>query len=183
VTRGRVPALNVGRVYWRMLAPKWAHEPLSGQGAALHGGRYNARGEAALYMSEEFTTAIAEYEQDLGIRPGTLCAYEVEGARIADLGDARTLAALGLTENDLRAPWKQMAFIENKTPPTWLLQKRLLKEGVVGVRAPSVRSRGFNLILWRWNEADGPRARALDPLSDLPKDQRSWTGRSRSGQG
>ena len=40
-------------------------------------------------MSEDFATAVAEYEQDLGIRPGTLCAYAVNvragvlGGRVA----------------------------------------------------------------------------------------------------
>lgn len=54
-----------------MLAPKWAHRPLSSEGAALRGGRWNEPGRQALYMSEDFVTAVAEYEQDLGIRPGT----------------------------------------------------------------------------------------------------------------
>jgi hypothetical protein len=61
-----------------MLAPKWAHEPLSGAGAATRGGRHNEAGMPALYMSGQFATAVAEYEQDLGIRPGTLCAYDAD---------------------------------------------------------------------------------------------------------
>ena len=51
-------------------------------------------GLAALYMSEAFATAVAEYEQELGIRPGTLCAYDVEAEDIVDLTDAPTLTVL-----------------------------------------------------------------------------------------
>ena len=46
------------------------------------GGRFNAAGHPAVYMSDDFATAVAEYEQDLGIRPGTLCAYEVRGSGV-----------------------------------------------------------------------------------------------------
>ena len=96
MTAKRAPTIAVARRYWRMLAPKWAHDPLSGAGAAARGGRLNPPGLSALYMSEDFATAVAEYEQDLGIRPGTLCAYEVTSERIADLGDIPTLEALGV---------------------------------------------------------------------------------------
>ena len=68
-----------------MLAPKWAYRPLSGAGAALHGGRFNAPGIEALYVSFDYITAISEYEQDLGIRPGTLCAYDVDVSGVVEI--------------------------------------------------------------------------------------------------
>ena len=68
----KLPLVRVRRRFWRMLAPRWSHKPLSGQGAARCGGRCNVPGQPALYMSEGFATAITEYEQDLGVRPGTL---------------------------------------------------------------------------------------------------------------
>lgn len=74
MTSTRLRPINVARRYRRMLAPKWAHDPLSGAGAAVRSGRFNHPGIPALYMSEDFSTGVAEYEQDLGIRPGTLCA-------------------------------------------------------------------------------------------------------------
>ena len=78
-----------------MLAPKWAHDPLSGAGAASRGGRHNEPGMAALYMSEQFATAIAEYEQDLGIRPGMLCAYDVTADQVVDLCDSKNVFRRG----------------------------------------------------------------------------------------
>jgi RES domain-containing protein len=174
VTSKRVRTIAIARRYWRMLAPKWAHDPLSGTGAAVRGGRFNPPGMAALYMSEEFATAVAEYEQDLGIRPGTLCAYDVRSERIADLADAQTLKALGADTNMLRAPWKQIAFVEKRSPATWPLAERLLAENFDGIRVPSVQATGFNLVLWRWNVERAARVVALDPLRDLPTDQSSW---------
>lgn len=171
----RLPTVGIARRYWRMLSPRWSHQPLSGEGAAKQGGRYNAPGVAALYMSEDFATAVAEYEQDLGIRPGTLCAYEVEAGRIVDLTEAGSLRASGLEQSDLVSPWKQIAIIEKRRPPTWDLAERLVAEGIVGVRVPSVRARGANVVFWRWNAGPGSaRVVALDPLGDLPRDQNSW---------
>jgi RES domain-containing protein len=125
-------------------------------------------------MSEEFSTAVAEYEQDLGIRPGTLCAYDVRSERIADLADARTFETLGVDADMLRAPWKHTAFVEKRLPLTWSIAERLSKMDADGIRAPSVQAAGFNLVLWRWNIEGAAKVAALDPLHDLPADQSSW---------
>ena len=55
-------------------------------------------------MSEAFATALPQYEQNLGIRPGTLCAYDVEADGIADLTDPDTLRAIGVEPADLECP-------------------------------------------------------------------------------
>jgi RES domain-containing protein len=160
--------------FWRMLAPRWAHQPLSGAGAALHGGRWNERGRPALYMSETYLTAIAEYEQDLGIRPGTLVAYDVAIGPIVDLCDKATLGQYSIAETALRSPWKEILLVENRRPPSWDIAERLIEDGAAGIRVPSVRIAGANLVLWSWNEGDVTDVVALDPLGDLPVDQRSW---------
>jgi RES domain-containing protein len=161
-----------------MLAPRWAHEPLSGVGAAGHGGRWNPKGVPALYMSERYAIAIAEYEQELGIRPGTLCAYEVKTRAIADLTKPGVLKSLGAKSGDLTGPWKQIALVERRRPPSWALAERLIAEGVRGVRVPSAQARGVNLVLWRWDDKE---CQVLDPLGDLPKDQRSWSSKGPRG--
>jgi RES domain-containing protein len=157
------------------LAPRWAHAPLSGAGAARHGGRFNAPGMPALYLSEDLLTAIAEYEQELGIRPGTFCAYQVDMIEIVDLMDENTRASLGITREDLLAPWQEIAFVQIDRPPTWTLAERLQEGGRAGARVPSAMlPSAANLVLWRWN--DGPRRRVVahDPLGDLPLDQSAW---------
>lgn len=169
------PRLRVRRRFWRVLAPKWAHDPLSGAGAALHGGRWNEKGQPALYLSEDFATAVAEYEQELGFRPGTLCAYEVDVKGIVDLCNAASLAALGVAPSDLLCPWQEIAFVRKARPPSWSLMARLRAEGAAGVRVPSVQLAGVNLVLWRWNDRRNRRVTPIDPLDDLPRDQRSWS--------
>jgi RES domain-containing protein len=171
------PTIGVRGRFWRMLAPKWAHDPLNGAGAATRGGRHNEPGMPALYMSEQFATAIAEYEQDLGIRPGTLCAYDADVAGVVDLCDAGTRAAAGIDLDALRCPWKKIAFVDRSRPPTWDIAKRLFDAGAAGIRVPSVQPvGGANLVLWRWNDAPGSHVVALDPLGDLPKNQSSREG-------
>ena len=150
-----------------MLAPRWSAEPTSGAGAAKHGGRFNQPGRPALYMSEDFATAVAEYEQDLGIRPGTLCAYAVDVRKVMNLADARILAQLRFTPADLRVAWKHVALIERRRPPTWDLAERLIAAGANGALVPSMRGTDSNLVLWRWNQAGGGTVRVLDPLGDL----------------
>lgn len=177
MTAKRVRTIPIARRYWRMLAPKWAHDPLSGAGAAVRGGRFNPPGVGALYMSEEFATAVAEYEQDLGIRPGTLCAYDVKSERIADLADPRTLEAVGVDAAVLRSPWQHVAFVEKRKPPAWALAEHLLAENINGIRVASVQATRHNLVLWRWNVEGAARVLALDALRDLPGDQSSWERR------
>jgi RES domain-containing protein len=128
----------------------------------------------ALYMSGAFATAVAEYEQDLGIRPGMLCAYQVSVSPVADLCDAAGLSSLGWSRDDLRCAWKTIAFIDKGTPPGWELAERLTGAGIAGVRVPSVQARnGVNLVLWRWNDAAQREVTVFDPLGDLPRNQAS----------
>jgi RES domain-containing protein len=160
-----------------MHAPRWAHQPLSGAGAAARGGRWNRPGVPALYMSREFSTAVAEYEQELGIRPGTLCAYDVRASAVADLTDPDTLDPLGAAAPDLLCPWALIARGQGRDPPTWTLADRLLAGGAEGVLAPSAQAPGgVNFVVWRWEAetGDGMRVGVLDPLGDLPLDQASW---------
>ena len=155
---------------------KMGPRALSGEGAATRGGRFNPPGMNALYMSGDFVTTIAEYEQDLGIRPGTLCAYEADVAAIVDLRDPATRFAARVEMTDLSCAWKHIALVLHQRPPTWDLATRLVEEGAAEIRVPSVRAAdGVNLVLWRWNDAAERRVDVLDPFRDLPRDQQSWS--------
>jgi RES domain-containing protein len=152
--------------FWRILSPRWAHDPLSGAGAARHGGRWNRPGAPALYLSAEVETAFAEYQQEIGTRPGTFVAYEVAGARVYDLTRAPVREKLDLPEAAMFAPWKKIAFVDGGTPPSWA-HADLLARHADGVLVPSaMREGGTNLVLWRWNEA-GVVVRFHDPKGDL----------------
>lgn len=169
------PFQTVGGRFWRVLAPRWAHRPLDGEGAARNGGRWNPRGIPALYLSAELTTAVAEYEQDIGIRPGTFCAYHVQMDSILDLTSANVLASLGVDPAERFVPWKSILLIDGDIPPGWRIAETLISIGANGVLVPSVRpTGGTNLVLWKWNDAPDRVVTALDPQTDLPRDSSSW---------
>jgi RES domain-containing protein len=160
---------------WRILAPKWAYDPLSGEGAARFGGRFNPKGTPALYLSEEIDTAFTEYQQDLLVRPGTFCAYQLDVAGVIDLCNPATQEAIRIDEQLLLSPWKEILLVQKRQPPTWDLVVQLLKLGVTGVRVPSAQKQGgVNLVLWRWNDDPSRRVRVLDPKRELPSNQDSW---------
>lgn len=160
---------------WRVHAPRWAFAPLSGEGASLTGGRFNRPGKPALYLAFDYQTAIIEYEHGMSWRPGTLCAYKVD-ASVADLREAELLLDFGFSREDVLCNWKEAAFDASRTPPpTWRIADTLIQKGLAGAIYPSaVDPIGTNLVLWRWNTATDDKVEVLDPLDDLPADQRSW---------
>lgn len=160
-------SIDVTTRCWRILSPRWAYAPLSGDGAARHGGRWNRPNHPTLYLSETIEAAFAEYQQEMGVRPGTFVAYDVADAQIVDLTDASTLAGLNVPTSDLLIPWKETAFVQNIDPPTWRLADRLAGTAD-GVRVPSAQyPGGVNMVLWRWNAGGGPTVRYFDPKAEL----------------
>ncbi len=125
-------------------------------------------------MAADLTTAVAEYEQELGIRPGTFCAYDVAVAGILDLREESVLAACRIDSAAPFVPWKSLLLVENRTPPGWDIAERLIASGVPGILVPSVPlAGGTNLVLWRWNDSAARTITPLDPQRDLPRDQSS----------
>ena len=172
------PLAHLSGDFWRVRAPRWAFDPLSGEGAARNGGRYNPKGRSALYMSADLNTAVAEYQQDLRNRAGTFCVYRVEDAEVVDLQDEAALEALELSRSDLFSAWRRMILINNIEPPTWAISRALMEVGADGALVPSTQySGGVNLVLWRWNGDSGCRVAALDPGGELPRNQRSWSNK------
>ena len=113
----------------------------------------------ALYMSMDLATAVAEYEQELGIRPGTFCAYDVDTAGILDLCQPEILVATGI-EPELRfADWKTTLLIEQRRPGSLGYCRQLIAAGLAGILVPSTRlPGGRNLVLWHWNDAPRPQS-------------------------
>lgn len=168
------PTVRVHHRVWRVLSPRWAHAPLSGGGAAVNGGRFNRPGTEALYLSFDLMTAIVEYQQEFGNRPGTFCAYDAEIRPIVDPMDTRVLKALKVKTDDLGCPWKEIAWINNQDPPTWRLADRLIEDRVAGIKVPSFQNKGgINLVLWKWGDVKSRRLDVLDPNDELPKDRDS----------
>lgn len=153
------PLVVVDARLCRVIAPKWASLPESGAGAASNGGRFNAKGRPALYLSFELVVAANEYSQDLPDRPGTFCNYNVSLQPVADLTSDATLTALRLTRGDLLVSWKDQ-LSRGLRPSTWDISDRLIGLGYVAAlfelavpqnRPPTRSTPGINIVIWKWS--------------------------------
>lgn len=148
--------------------PRWAFRPLSGEGAALRGGRFNLKGQPALYLSLGVIGAVKEVSQGLARRidPCVLCSYEVDCDDIVDLRTARDRKAHAVSLIDLRCPWFS-CIADAIEPPSWGIVRRLLASGCRGILVPSFAPGAtpddHNLVLWQWSEARPCLVRVHDP--------------------
>jgi RES domain-containing protein len=160
--------------------PGWAFAPASGEGAAIHGGRFNRKGRNALYTSLSMQTAWTEAQQAFPFKaqPVTLCTYDVDCDHIEDLTDASTLARLVVNPADLASPWEDLAG-RGLAPPSWTLADRLIAGGASGIIVPSFASRvgtgARNVVFWDWSDRPPHRVRVIDDQQRLPRDRSSWS--------
>lgn len=142
---------------YRAVNPVWAREPLSGEGARRHGGRFNAKGTPALYTSTAIMTAIREANQVGTLQPTTLVAYRADVEAIFDATDEAVLGAYDTSPADLaRDDWR-IVMREHGEAPSQALARRLVEEGFAGIRvrsfAKGATAQETNVVLWRWSSA------------------------------
>ena len=139
---------------YRALNPIRAREPLSGEGARLHGGRFNAKGVPALYTSMSVMTAIREANQIGTLQPTTLVCYEAAITPNFDATDADALGAYDMTPSDLAAEDWRLQMRAHGKAPTQLFAEKLIADGYAGLRVPSfakgARGEDLNMVLWVW---------------------------------
>ena len=166
-----------GLVY-RAHNPQWSWQPLSGDGARHHGGRFNRRGIPALYTSLTQLTAIREAEP-LGrsMQPLTLCAYEVDAGPVFDALDQARRAAVGVSDLELLCPNWEAEMLTGKIPSSQALADRLIALGFAGMRVQSfVGGAGpddVNLVFWNWGTAGPSRVMLIDDERRLSSGSRS----------
>ena len=142
---------------YRALNPIRAREPMSGEGARRHGGRFNPKGIPALYTAMSAMTAIREANQIGTLQPTTLVSYEADITPIFDAADADALGSYGMMPADLAADdWRIRMQREGKAP-TQILAERLIADGYAGLRAKSFAAgatiEDLNMVLWVWGGA------------------------------
>ncbi len=168
----------IGLAY-RAHDPRWAFRPLSGEGAAAHGGRFNPKGTPALYLALDPMAAVKEASQGFAhkFEPCVLCSYEIDCDDIVDLRTADLRRAAGVAEADMACAWFAEA-AARRQPASQRLAKRLMAGGAAGLLAPSyARSAArddANLVLWSWSDRPPHRVGVFDPSGRLPKNQLSW---------
>jgi RES domain-containing protein len=164
---------------YRAHDPKWSFKPLSGDGAAIHGGRFNPKGTPALYLSLSIEAAIKEANQGFAfkVNPCVLCSYDVDCEDIADLRTDRGRRQHRVAFADLSCAWFE-DLIAGREPPSWTIHRRLAAQGFAGVLVPSfapgATDTDHNLVLWEWSGGPPHRVNVFDPSGRLPKNQLSW---------
>ena len=172
-----------GRCY-RGHDPAWSFAPLSGQGAAMVGGRFNCRGQAALYLSLDVMTSIAECTQGLlnRLQPLTMCEYDVDCEDIADLRDDAGLTALACNRDDLGVCLADVPTGRNGSSvlgrqPTGC---RRQAEAVFSSRVSPPEQRAA-ISFYGIGGHDLPhRVDIYDPNGRLPQDRSSWPSADRT---
>jgi RES domain-containing protein len=159
-------------IVFRAHHPRWAFDPLSGEGAKQYGGRFNRVGTPALYTALTPQGAWAEAQQGFAFKaqPLTLCAYRVDCTDVLDLTSTATCTRAGIDPADLSGAWED--FASRKLPvPTWLLQERLAGEGVAAVIVPSFAPAApvgaCNLVFWDWSGELPHKVEVVDDFGRL----------------
>ncbi|MFV1530347.1 MULTISPECIES: RES family NAD+ phosphorylase [unclassified Phaeobacter] len=144
---------------YRALNPVYARAPLSGRGAELYGGRFNARGTPALYTSLDPTTALREANQVGSLQPTILVSYTADLGPIFDTRDQDGLDRYGATEAMLADPAWRMKMLDGQPVPTQDLTRALNADGFAGLLiksfAKGASSSDFNIVLWAWTDNNG----------------------------
>lgn len=110
---------------YRAHDPRWAFKPISGEGAAIRGARFNPNGVPTLYLAMTVMTAVKEANQGFAYRidPCVLCSYEVDCDDIVNLSTPADREAAGVDLEDMGCAW--MSFLaEGKRPPSWAVCDR-----------------------------------------------------------
>jgi RES domain-containing protein len=151
---------------YRALNPRWAADPLSGEGAALYGGRFNARGTPVLCTSLSPVTAMKEAQQVGTFQPITLVAYEASVPRLFDGRDADALETFGMMPAALTDSGWRDAMRGGRPAPTQSFAAQLKEAGAHGLLVPSFApgadADDMNIVVFAWNSEGRATLRVID---------------------
>lgn len=144
---------------FRALNPIYTRDPLSGYGAELHGGRFNAKGRPALYMSLSIVTALREANQVGDLQPTTLVSYEADIESVFDAREEAALESFGMNGASLADPtWRDQMKGKGKAATQEFAEQLIARRFhglLVRSVAPAATEDDLNLVLWTWG-GDAP---------------------------
>ncbi len=144
----------VGQLY-RAVNPVYARTPLSGRGAELYGGRFNAKKTPALYTTLDPVGALREANQVGSLQPTILIAYSADLKLIFDTRDVRQLNRRGMSDAVLGDPGWRAKMLGGEDAPTQKFADDLIVDGFVGLLVRSYAKGStetdLNIVLWRWS--------------------------------
>lgn len=161
-------------VGYRAHDPAWTWQPLSGDGAAAKGGRFNPVGVPALYLALTIEGMFLETSHGFAHRfdPLTVCSYDVDVDDLVDLRTETARDAADVSYAEMACGWAMDLASGNK-PASWDVAERLIANGAAGILVPSfargARPNMINLVLWRWGPRRLHRVTVYDPSSRLAK--------------
>lgn len=167
---------------YRAHDPRWSWTPLSGEGAAAKGGRFNPVGVPALYLALTIEGMFQEMSHGFARRfePLTVCSYEVDVDDLIDLRTEGDRRREGIDLAAMACPWA-LDRANGRKPASWVIAEHLMASGAAGILTPSfatgATARMENLVLWRWGPDLPHRVTVHDPSGRLPKDASSWSER------
>jgi RES domain-containing protein len=171
--------LRFAGICYRAHDPRWPFTPLSGDGAAVRGGRYNPKGVPALYLALSLITAVKEANQGFAHRidPCVLCSYDLDCDDILDLRTPADQERAGIDPVVMGCAWMDWVG-KGKRPPSWSLYDRFAPQGAAGLLVPSFTpgadASDWNIVLWNWGPSPPHSVKVFDPSGRLPRNQLSW---------
>ena len=161
-------------IAYRAHDARWAWNATLGEGTRRYGGRFNARGIKALYLSLSPLTALFENDPLGRLQPTVVLAvYQVDVENIFDALNSEMCKAEGVTESELSCLTWEKDMDEKKLSDSQALANRLIDAGYAGMRVRSyVRNLApdhVNLVLWDWGDEDSGQLVLLDDRLHLPK--------------
>ena len=156
---------------WRAFVPRWAHEPLSGEGAARFGGRWNSVGRAGALCGLRAFHGLGRIQSGLRSTSGADRAARACRCK-AGRSDAtpRCSPSLAWTPAFTNANGAPTSIAAPFQQPTNLRETLARPKAFDGVVYPSFMSPGGTCVaLWRWNAPGAPSLKVIDPEGRLPK--------------